>query len=95
MSYSSRKAPNMSQYLRTLNVQESHMEDKMMADDELAKDLAMFTNTQFYDYDSGQNTDFQAPPVKPEVVEAQPATTDAAASDSIMDDFGNMDFLSG
>ncbi|KAH8892016.1 hypothetical protein GQ53DRAFT_603996, partial [Thozetella sp. PMI_491] len=82
-------------FLRNLNVQEPAMEE-LITDDEMARDLAMFTNTQFYDFDSGQNTDFQAPPVKPETTtEPQSAATEAATgSDSMLDDFG-MDFIAG
>lgn len=36
-------------------------------------DLAMFTNTQFFDFDSGQNTDYNAPPLKVDPTEAAPS----------------------
>lgn len=92
MAYSSRRGP--SPFLHKLNVQEQSM-DEFVTDEEMARDLAMFTNTQFYDYDSGQKTDFQAPPVKPDAIEPQSTTTDVTPSDTIMDDFSNMDFLAG
>ena len=68
----------------------------------MEEDLALFTNTQFFDFDSGQNTDFQAQPVK---VTGKPAPasastsvpTDEAASaaQSVVGDIPNMDFMQG
>jgi hypothetical protein len=67
-SFNSRRGPNVSQYLRELHTipeQDSAAGESFNMDD----DLAMFTNTQFFDFDSGQNTDYNAPPVKPETTE--------------------------
>jgi hypothetical protein len=64
----------VSQYLRELHTipeQDSAAAESFNMDD----DLAMFTNTQFFDYDSGQNTDYNAPPVKPETTEVPPQQT--------------------
>ncbi|KAK4226474.1 hypothetical protein QBC38DRAFT_229522 [Podospora fimiseda] len=87
MSYAGgRRGPNVSQYLRNLNVQESPVEDTFLTDEELSKDLALFTNTHFFDFETGQNTDYQAPPVKPETVQS-PTEDVTSATDSIMGDF--------
>ncbi|KAK0612835.1 hypothetical protein B0T17DRAFT_460801, partial [Bombardia bombarda] len=90
-----RRGPNVSQYLRNLNVQEPSVEETVMTDDELAKDLALFTNTQFYDFETGQSTDYQAPPVKPETAtaESELAPEDVTSADSIMGDYSTgLDF---
>lgn len=93
MSFGSGRV-NVSQYLRNLNVQEPAAEETLITDEDLAKDLALFTNTQFYDFETGQHTDYQAPPVKPEV--AQSATEDVTPTDPILADFpANFDFISG
>ncbi|KAK3988153.1 hypothetical protein QBC44DRAFT_105678 [Cladorrhinum sp. PSN332] len=87
MSYAgARRGVNVSQYLRNLNVQESPGEETFITDEELAKDLALFTNTQFFDFETGQNTDYQAPPVKPETVQS-PTEDVTSATDSVMGDF--------
>ncbi|OIW27580.1 hypothetical protein CONLIGDRAFT_440504 [Coniochaeta ligniaria NRRL 30616] len=70
-SFNSRRGPNVSQYLRELHTipeQDTAAGETFNMDD----DLAMFTNTQFFDFDSGQNTDYNAPPLKPETTEAAP-----------------------
>ncbi|KAK4120017.1 hypothetical protein N657DRAFT_580586 [Parathielavia appendiculata] len=75
---------NVSQYLRNLNVQGPSVEETL-TDEDLEKDLALFTNTQFFDFETGQHTDYQAPPVKPEVTKS-PAE-DVTSTDSIIGDF--------
>ncbi|KAK4101869.1 hypothetical protein N658DRAFT_485747 [Parathielavia hyrcaniae] len=75
---------NVSQYLRNLNVQGPSVEETL-TDEDLEKDLALFTNTQFFDFETGQHTDYQAPPVKPEVTKS-PAE-DATSTDPIIGDF--------
>ncbi|KAK4167374.1 hypothetical protein QBC43DRAFT_311690 [Cladorrhinum sp. PSN259] len=93
MSYTgARRGVNVSQYLRNLNVQDSATEETFITDEELAKDLALFTNTQFFDFETGQNTDYQAPPVKPETIQS-PTEDVRSATDSIMGDFpAGLDF---
>ncbi|KAF4125833.1 Basic region leucine zipper [Geosmithia morbida] len=86
--YSGRKGPNMSQYLRDLNAvspQDAAGDDGI----EIQEDLSFFANTQFYDLDSGQNTDYQAPPVKPEAVSQAPEPT------SVMGEMSSIDFMNG
>jgi len=96
MSYNNRRPVNVSQYLRDLNVQEP-VEDTPITDDDLAEDLALFTNTQFFDFETGQNTDYQAPPVKPSTNTANQSTPaqDVTPTGPLLDDFSsNLDFMS-
>lgn len=100
-TYNGRPGPNVSQYLRDLNT--ISPQDTTAATDDafgIEEDLALFTNTQFFDFDSGQNTDFQAHPVKPDVDNAStqsPATNsgDATPATTNMGDISNLDFISG
>ncbi|KAL2175244.1 uncharacterized protein P884DRAFT_247773 [Thermothelomyces heterothallicus CBS 202.75] len=83
-SYGTGSRVNVSQYLRNLNVQGPTVEETF-TDEDLEKDLALFTNTQFFDFETGQHTDYQAPPAKPTVV--QSPTEDVTPTDSIIGDF--------
>ncbi|KAL5596509.1 hypothetical protein BROUX41_006734 [Berkeleyomyces rouxiae] len=88
-SYNGRRAPNVARYLSNLNM----LEPSAPAADEtynLESDLALFTNAQFFDFDSGQNTDFQAPP-PPTKIEGEPASAASASPTEISD----MGFMSG
>lgn len=79
MASFNRRGPNVSQYLRELHTipeQDTAAGETFNMDD----DLAMFTNTQFFDFDSGQNTDYNAPPLKPET------TSEAAPQQSRSED---------
>ncbi|KAL2157836.1 hypothetical protein VTH06DRAFT_5105 [Thermothelomyces fergusii] len=93
MSYGTGRI-NVSQYLRNLNVQAPVVEETF-TDEDLEKDLALFTNTQFFDFETGQHTDYQAPPPKPTIV--QSPTEDVTPTESIMGDYpASYDFpLSG
>ncbi|KAK3344384.1 hypothetical protein B0T25DRAFT_325346 [Lasiosphaeria hispida] len=95
MSYTNRRGVNVSQYLRNLNVQEPAVEETVITDDDLAKDLALFTNTQFFDFETGQNTDYQAPPTKPEAPTRSPSIAeDATPTDTAMGEFSTgLDFM--
>jgi hypothetical protein len=59
MAYSERRGPNVSEYVANLNAIPSAQDlqssnaDNYNLDDE----LAMFTNTQFFDFDAGQEAD--------------------------------------
>ncbi|ROT43494.1 regulatory protein cys-3 [Sodiomyces alkalinus F11] len=90
---SGRRGPNVSQYLRQLNtVNEKPLEDDFTFED----DLAMFTNTQFFDFETGQHMDYQAPPAKPDCDPSPTTTTvnpDALASP--IGDLSNLDFMPG
>ncbi|KAF4343166.1 regulatory cys-3 [Fusarium beomiforme] len=62
-NFNGRRGPNVSQYLRDLNA----INRQETAHDEpfnMEEDLALFTNTQFFDFETGQNTDYQAQPLK-------------------------------
>lgn len=91
-NYSGRHGPNVSQYLRDLNTvspQDGSVEENFGME---GGDLALFTNTEFFDFETGQNTDFQAQPVK-EVVHTSPASDDVSAATSVMGDMPNLDFI--
>lgn len=60
----------MSQYLKELHAIPE--QDTAAGEFNMDDDLAMFTNTQFFDFDSGQNTDYNAPPLKADHPEAVP-----------------------
>jgi hypothetical protein len=92
-SYDAPRRVNVSQYLRNLNVQGPSVEETF-TDEDLEKDLALFTNTQFFDFETGQHTDYQAPPVKPEVSHSP---EDVTPTDPLLADFtSGFDFpLSG
>ncbi|KJZ80316.1 hypothetical protein HIM_00166 [Hirsutella minnesotensis 3608] len=98
-TYNGRHGPNVSQYLRdlnTINPQDTTTttEDAFNIED----DLALFTNTQFFDFDSGQNMDFQAQPVKADVDAAQSTSSpseDVTSAPSVMSEMPNLDFMSG
>ncbi|TPX09984.1 uncharacterized protein E0L32_008831 [Thyridium curvatum] len=86
---------NVSQFLRDLQNQDASPENLESMDD----DLSMFTNTHFYDYDTGLNTDFQAHPIKPETVDPKKSKADEAApAQPAVGDFASLDvdnFLHG
>ncbi|KAG8405209.1 hypothetical protein J3458_021879 [Metarhizium acridum] len=98
-TYNGRHGPNVSQYLRDLNTI-SPQDTTGPAEDafNMEDDLALFTNTQFFDFDSGQNTDFQAQPVKVDVENAtrHGSTTsgDVTPVQATMNDMPNVDFIS-
>ncbi|TDZ33711.1 Regulatory protein cys-3 [Colletotrichum sidae] len=86
------RAPNVSRYLRDLNtIKEPVSEETFEVGFE--DDMAMFTNTQFFDFETGQHTDYQAPPAKPEVETQVPssAATDDLTS-PLTGEFANVDF---
>ncbi|RCI16039.1 hypothetical protein L249_2311 [Ophiocordyceps polyrhachis-furcata BCC 54312] len=94
-TYNGRHGPNVSQYLRDLNTIDPR--DTSAADDSfnMEDDLAIFTNTQFFDFDSGQNMDFQAQPVKVAVESAASSSPGDDVSPSVMDDMPALDFIPG
>ena len=63
-NYNGRKAPSVSQYVANLNtIPSAHDLATQQQDDfKLEDDLALFTNTEFYDFDLGENIQ-QAPPL--------------------------------
>lgn len=84
----------MSRYLRDLNTvkEPGSAEENFTFED----DLAMFTNTQFFDFETGQHTDYQAPPKKAETATvAEPQAPSSAVTEELtspIGDFGNVDF---
>lgn len=88
------RAPNVSRYLRDLNTvkEPGSAEENFTFED----DLAMFTNTQFFDFETGQHTDYQAPPKKTETAAvAEPQAPSSAVTEELtspIGDFGNVDF---
>ncbi|KFA63740.1 hypothetical protein S40285_02008 [Stachybotrys chlorohalonatus IBT 40285] len=94
-NYNARRG-QVSQFIRDLNAlnrPETHGDDTFS----IENDLALFTNTQFFDFDSGQNTDFQAEPVKGGEVEAHSAAVSEVAGPTVMtgSEMPNMEFMSG
>lgn len=91
-TYHGRRAPNVSHLLQDLNAVGAHdgnAEETFNMED----DLELFTNTQFYDFDSGQQTDFQAQPVKAAAAAAASATDDVArTAPSAIGEMPNLDF---
>ncbi|PHH79771.1 hypothetical protein CDD82_2179 [Ophiocordyceps australis] len=98
-TYSGRHGPNVSQFLRDLNTispQDTTTDDAFSMED----DLALFTNTQFFDFDSGQNLDYQAQPSNSKA-EAQgtahstPSVSGDVTASSAMGEIPSMDFIPG
>ncbi|KAF4976690.1 hypothetical protein FZEAL_6670 [Fusarium zealandicum] len=94
-NYNGRRGPNVSQYLRDLNAinrQETSNNDEPFT---MEEDLALFTNTQFFDFETGQNTDYQAHPVKVDL-EAAPSTSPSdgmTPAPSVVGDISNFEFI--
>ncbi|EFX05278.1 bzip transcription factor [Grosmannia clavigera kw1407] len=92
-----RRGPNISQFLRELHENPSVLEDSFPTVDD--QDLSMFTNTEFYDLETGQNTDFQPQPSQPSKVTTDggspsdavtPVSEETAAA---ITDFNSLDFI--
>ncbi|GAB0135503.1 hypothetical protein EsDP_00003839 [Epichloe bromicola] len=99
-TYNGRHGPNVSAYLRDLNTISPQDTTAAAAEDgfNMEDDLALFTNTQFFDFDSGQNTDFQAQPVKIDVETAARqnsiASGDVTPAQTTIGDIPSLDFMS-
>ena len=90
--YGGRRGPNVTQYLNTLQT-DSPTDDSLLDDD-----IALFTNTQFMEFDTGRTIDFQTPPVKAEPEQTSSSSTDdVVSSASPMADLtsGTLDFMQG
>ncbi|KAH6610277.1 hypothetical protein Trco_000297 [Trichoderma cornu-damae] len=94
-TYNGRHGPNVSQYLRDLNTISPTDTTAVEETFNMEDDLAIFTNTQFFDFDSGQNTDFQAQPVKTEgkAPHSGTASEDVSAAPSVIGEMP-LDFMS-
>ncbi|KAI9158521.1 Regulatory protein cys-3 [Paramyrothecium foliicola] len=92
-NYNGRRGPNVSQYLRDLNTISPH--DTTGEDNfDMENGLSLFTNTEFFDFDSGQNTDFQAQPAKGDVETThEPASETVTPAPSVMGNMHNIDFM--
>lgn len=99
-TYHGRHGPNVSAYLRDLNTISPQDTTAVAAEDafNMEDDLALFTNTQFFDFDSGQNTDFQAQPVKVDLDAAtrhnSTASGDVTPAQTTIGDMPTLDFMS-
>ncbi|KAM5361637.1 hypothetical protein ACJZ2D_012980 [Fusarium nematophilum] len=93
-NYNGRRGPNVSQYLRDLNAI-NRQEPSDAEPFNMEEDLALFTNTQFFDFETGQNTDYQAHPVKADM-EAAPSTSPSdgmTPAPSVVGELSNFDFI--
>ncbi len=88
MAYNGRRGPNVSAYIANLNAIPTE-QDLQSSNQEsfIDDDLAMFTNTQFFDFDIGADPDLQAG----SFAEGQSGQT--VSADSI--DGKGLDFMSG
>ncbi len=103
MTYNGRRGPNISQFLRELHENPSLAESDDPAFTMDDQDLSMFTNTEFFDLETGQNTDFQPqrpqhPPKSVSVAESVVSGTSSAVSpplaeDIAITDFSHLDFM--
>jgi hypothetical protein len=61
MTYNGRRGPNVSEYIANLNAIPTAQDLQSSNQDSfLEDDLALFTNTQFFDFDIGQEADLAA-----------------------------------
>ncbi|CAK7263898.1 hypothetical protein SEPCBS57363_000802 [Sporothrix epigloea] len=98
MTYNGRRGPNISLFLRELHENPTLVEnDPAFSMDDT--DLSMFTNTEFFDLETGQNTDFQPPPQHHLKPDPGSSTASSAVSPhnegfiTAISDFNHMDFL--
>jgi hypothetical protein len=93
--YNGHRGPNLSQYLRELRTIPSDIttEDTFGIED----DLVMFTNSQFFNFDLGENTDYQALPGKLDsgMTPSSFQQESPSAPNSVTDDFAGLDIMSG
>lgn len=95
-TYGVRPGASVSHILRDLNT--INPQDTTTTDDgfNMEDELSLFTNTHFFDFDSGQNMDL-AQPVKINVESASPTSPSpsATAAPSALDDMPNLGFMQG
>ncbi|KAF4945929.1 hypothetical protein FGADI_11590 [Fusarium gaditjirri] len=97
-NFNGRRGPNVSQYLRDLNAI-NHQETTQEEPFNMEEDLALFTNTRFFDFETGQNTDYQAQPLKVDI-EAPQSTSPSdgmTPAPSVVGDINpsSFDFIQG
>lgn len=88
MAYSGRTGPNVSEYIANLNAIPSAADLPNDEEFNLDADLAMFTNTQFFDYDLGEDTDLQATSLRGDGQDGR-----AVAPDNV--DMNSLEFMNG
>ncbi|KAF9870489.1 hypothetical protein CkaCkLH20_11979 [Colletotrichum karsti] len=86
------RAPNVSQYLRDLNIVKEPSAEEQFTFEE---DLAAFTNTQFFDFETGQQQDYQAAPAKPETETQAPSSAVTEDLTSPLAEFGDFTSIAG
>lgn len=91
MAYSGRTGPNVSEYIANLNAIPSAADVPNDEEFNLDADLAMFTNTQFFDYDLGQDTDLQATDLRGDTHGREGGQ--AVAPDNV--DINSLEFMNG
>lgn len=60
MAYNGRRGPNVSEYIANLNAIPTAQDIENSQGDFMDDDLALFTNTDFYDFDLNQSAGLQA-----------------------------------
>jgi hypothetical protein len=91
MSYNERRGPNVSEYVANLNAIPSAQDLQSSSENyNLDEELAMFTNTQFFDFDAGQDSDLHLGPF---ASSDEPSTAAATAPEK--ETAAPMDFLQG
>ena len=96
MSYSGRRGPNVSHFMARLQNPQGVQEVQEDVFDQ--ESLNLFTNTEFYDLDSAQNTDFRAQPSKIDTAAPTPAVSvidDPISASSAVEPVSSLDFVSG
>ena len=86
------KTPNVSQYVANLNTIPSPTDAEHNQDVSLDDDLALFTDTQFFDFDMGQFTDVTEP-IEYDLVQEQQARRQHAAAKTGLDQ--SFDYTNG
>jgi hypothetical protein len=83
MAYNGRRGPNVSEYIANLNAIPSAQDLQSSENFNMEDELAMFTNTQFFDFDLGQDADLQ------------PSFDGARGSQEIGSELKPLDFIPG
>lgn len=95
-AYNGRRGPNVSQFLRNLTALSPQ---GPVEEENYQEDINLFTNTEFFDLDSAQNTDYRAQPVKIDTAAPTPAvstTDEPLSSSSVVGDISSsIEFISG
>jgi len=93
MAYNGRRGPNVSEYIANLNAVPTAQDlQNSNQDNFIDDDLAMFTNTQFFDFDLGQDADLQAGSFAVEGQAVAPESVDVKSIDFMQGDFSFPEF---